>query len=142
MPYRLTWERRTVFFDYFGDVTSQDLLESNQIVYGDERFDKLLWQVVSFEKAEAISHSAAYVKRIAYMDKAAARSNPNITVAFVGNSPALDQIGSEYIDVASEPAWDVVHFSTLDEAKAYIATAIQEREHRSSPTKSAPPSQS
>lgn len=116
MPYRINWGKRYVVFAYYGDVTANDILESNQIVYGDERFDALRWEFVCFDEAETISFTRESVRVVAYMDQGAAISNPNITVVFVGASETLDKVNSCYAQVDGQRKWTVKSCETRDQA--------------------------
>lgn len=120
MPYKVTWKPNYVSFDYFGIVTSQDIIQSNQEVYGDERFDKLHWQLVSFDETESVQFEPANIRLIAYMDQAAARSNPKITVAFVGKTKILEEVATAYAETNIEPVWSIIQFDSREEAVSYI----------------------
>ena len=125
MPFSIHWHDRAVVFEYSGKVTSQDLLRSNQQVYGDERFDRLRWQLVFFDEVETVEFTNSDVKLIAYMDRGAAISNSNITVAFVGESQLLDDVNNIYASHAKSPAWPVTHFESRE--KAWEAVSQQRR---------------
>lgn len=123
MPYRLIWGKRHVLFNYSGNVTSADVIESNHLVYGDERFDNLRWQIVSFDAADSIDFSEEDVKRIAFMDHAAAQSNPRITVIFCGPPDLLQNAGITYAEATHENLWPILVVESEAEALETIETA-------------------
>ena len=129
MPYKINWKPSYVSFDYFGAVSSEDIIESNKEVYGDERFDTLRWELVSFDETETVAFKTANVRLIAYMDEAAARSNPRISVAFVGKTDILKQVEDAYAATGAKPTWPVLHFDSREEAIAHI---IESERHASS----------
>lgn len=120
MPYQITWNHNYVAFDYYGRVTDEDIIESNKEVYGDVRFDELRWELVSFDRTESVAFKESNIRLIAYMDKAAARSNPRITVAFVGKTEILNDVQEAYANTQADPVWPVVHFESRKDAVAYI----------------------
>lgn len=120
MPFEIKWNRDFVLFDYFGKVTSRELVKSNELVYGDSRFDSLRWELVHFDRAENVKIVERDIRLIAYMDQAAFRSNPNITVAFIGKTSVLDDVEKLYRISGSAPTWPQIHFESYDEAIAYI----------------------
>lgn len=120
MPYRLEWEDKHVIFEYFGEVTANDFLHSNQVVYGDERFDHLRWQIVAFDEVTSWDFSPQTVKHIRYMDNAAALTNPQITVCFVGASEKIEEIGTAYVEAGAEQTWPVLHFETMEAAIEHV----------------------
>ncbi|MBK1880421.1 hypothetical protein [Pelagicoccus mobilis] len=120
MPFNVTWKKKFVLFEYFGDVSSSELIESNQDVYGDQRFDDLNWELVYFDKADSVELDERTIQFIAYMDLAASRSNPDIIVAFVGQTEVLDKIETLYSNIGKDPVWPVIRFDSCEEAIAYI----------------------
>lgn len=120
MPYDITWGDSYVSFEYYGAVTSRDIVASNQEVYGDERFDELRWELVSFDRTESVEFDPANIRLIAYMDQAAALSNPRITVAFIGKTEIIKEVETAYSKIGVESSWATLHFDTRQEAVAYI----------------------
>lgn len=121
MPYRITWKDKLIVFEYYGKVTSADIRESNQQAYGDSRFDSLKWELVLFDEAETVEFKESDIRLIAYMDKAAAQSNPYITVVFAGKSEAMEQIQELYSKMDSAAPWPVVSFDSYESAIAHIS---------------------
>ncbi|EDY83825.1 hypothetical protein VDG1235_3452 [Verrucomicrobiia bacterium DG1235] len=120
MPYRISWKPHYVIFQYYGCVTSEDIIESNKQVYGDPRFDDLRWELVNFDQTESVAFRPQDIRLIAFMDKAAAHSNPHITIAFVGKTEVLDEAVKAYDSAGAHPSWQTVHFDSEDEAIKYI----------------------
>ncbi|MDQ8181545.1 hypothetical protein [Pelagicoccus sp. SDUM812005] len=120
MPYKIIWNSSYVCFDYYGKVTSEDIVESNKEVYGDPRFDELRWELVSFDETESVAFKPANVRLIAYMDEAAARSNPYISVAFIGKTSILKEVEEAYANTGAKPTWPVFSFESREEALEYI----------------------
>ena len=121
MPYSLKWFKTVVVFEYSGIVTSSDILASNQEVYGDYRFDELRWQVVYFDEVEDARYSEVDVKKIAFLDRAAFLSNPNITVLFVGDQSLLGELYASYARFQSEQGWQSFHIEDRAEVHRYLA---------------------
>lgn len=124
MPFRLEWKRAQVVFHYLGLVTSDDILSSNREVYGDARFDDLRWEVVLFDKVTRVEYTKNDVKMIAYLDRAAYRSNPNIMVLFVGDSELLENLHKEYAMYENEQFWPIFHMESRDGVWKHIDEAM------------------
>ena len=120
MPYQLTWDDHMIVFDYSGEMTSQDILCSNRIVYGDPRFDQLRWQVVCVDQVHSVNFQKKDVKLIAYMDKGAALANARISVAFAGDSTLLQKLYSLYAKYVEPDPWPVYYFESREDALQYI----------------------
>ena len=61
-------------------VTSSEFLKAKISIYGDIRFDELEIQIADFLKMERFDASEMDIKKVAYFDLAAAKSNPNVKV--------------------------------------------------------------
>lgn len=107
-------------FEYFGEMTAEDVLESNREVYGDPCFDDLRWQVVFMDGVESVKFEEQSIKAIAYMDRAAARSNSRIRVAFVGDSALLKELHATYARFVKEEPWPVLRFPSREAAFEHI----------------------
>lgn len=123
MPYRIEWKDRTVRWIYTGIVTGKEALDSNYEVYSDNRFDDLRHEIVDFTNADGIDMSDQEVKKIAYMDKAATNSNPDIKVAMVGSPEMIKSISGMYAKYSENSRWKVAVFETLEEAEKWLGTA-------------------
>ena len=108
MPFQIEWKDRIVVFEYGGILTSQDILLSNQQVYGNQRFDAIHWEVVLFDKVERLEFQENDVKMIAYLDMAAYKSNPNITVVFVGDTELMKGLYELYDSIVKDRCWTTV----------------------------------
>lgn len=116
MPYNLHWRERVVTFEYFGDVTSLDILRSNENVYGDSRFDQLRWQLVFFDDVKSVKFVKQDIRRIAYCDKGAYMTNPEIQVLFVGASELVKEMAELYQSFSSERGWPTVYLQDREQA--------------------------
>jgi hypothetical protein len=120
MPYRLEWFPHLVLFHYTGTVTSEEILQSNLAVYGDSRFDELRWEVAYFEPGTILRTEAVTLKRLAYLDRAASKTNPSVKVLLVGDQGIQEQVYQSYAEHADPNGWEVIAFETLEEAYAHL----------------------
>ncbi len=120
MSYEVKWKSNYVSFDYFGEVTSEDIVESNKEVYGDRRFDDIRWKLVSFDKTDSVSFKSIHVRLIAHMDEAAAISNPRISIAFIGHTEILGMVEAAYGNTKAKHSWPILRFEFQEEALDHI----------------------
>ena len=120
MPYSIEWEKLGVRWIYTGVVNGQDVLQSNRDVYGDARFDKMRYQLADFLKAESFNFTEMDVKQIAYMDKAAATTNPFVKVAIAADHEVAKELTNLYAKYAEDSPWETRIFETIEEAKKWI----------------------
>jgi|GEM_PF-2519583 len=120
MAFSLTWTAYTVIFEYSGLMSSRDIIESNEQVYGDSRFDHLRWQLIFADRVETVGFIEQDVKKIAFMDRAAARANTKIKVAFAGSSELIKNLFESYSKWTDDGTWDVYYFESREAALRHI----------------------
>lgn len=120
MGFALEWHPGMVHFRYFGTVTGDEILESNLAVYGDGRFDELQYEIASFAEEVVLEVEPDTIRRIAYLDRAAYKSNPRIRVVLVGNETVQERIFQIYAEHSDPGGWEVIAFPTLGEAYQFV----------------------
>jgi hypothetical protein len=120
MPYTIEWRRQGLIWRFEGVVTSEEALQSNQELYGDDRFDLARYQVADFSAVERIEFTPSVVKQIAYLDRAAAISNPRLKVAIVASPEILEEYMKVYEAYAPATQWKVRLCETRDDAEAWL----------------------
>jgi hypothetical protein len=122
MPYSTQWTDKNHQVTFTGKVTGQEILEMVSGVYGDERFDDVRYNLVDFTGAESFEVKEREIKEIAYMDRAAARSNPQMKLAIAANNDVMQKMSQLYAEYSNDSSWQVRIFSTLEEAKQWLGT--------------------
>ncbi|MEQ9824374.1 MAG: hypothetical protein ABQ298_08315 [Puniceicoccaceae bacterium] len=120
MPYQISWEDRGLRWRFYGKVTSQECVQSNLDIYGDARFDSLRYQIADFSEVTELSLNERDMQKIAYLDKAACRSNPRIKVALVAPSETARELLQAYTHHASDSPWQSQVFSTVEQAEQWL----------------------
>ena len=116
MPYTTTWTQHGVTWKYTGILTGEELLQSNLNIYGDERFDDLLYQIVDLSEVEQMTVSPILIRKIAYLDMAAAHTNPRIRVAVIDGK----QLNDIYSENANETHWPTQDFDSMEAALVWV----------------------
>jgi hypothetical protein len=124
MAYELFWEERGVLWKFAGKVSSQEALKSNLDIYGDARFDSLRYEIADFSDVVDFEMNELDIKKVAFFDKAASKSNARIKVALVAPTPIAKALLEQYA-VHSDPSpWEVCLFEKLDEARAWLDSVL------------------
>lgn len=118
MPYITEWKQDGLIWTYSGILTGTELIQSNMDVYGDPRFDEIHYQIVNMLQVTENSVTDADMRKIAYLDMAAARSNPNIRVAII----QADHLAQEYEDYTTDNHWPTKCFTDLASAKKWATS--------------------
>lgn len=121
MAYEIVWEQEGVLKRFWGELTSQDLLEATKVVVGSARFDSIHYVINEFtevERAENITPSE--MEDYAALRIGAAMVNPRMVSPFIaakepGLSIAYALIGTQLANKHKTKC-----FSTLVEARQWI----------------------
>lgn len=120
MSYTTEWKENGIRWTYCGVVTAKEVLESNLEIYGDDRFDSLAYELVDLSQAERLELTETQVKKIAYLDKATARSNPDMRVALVSKMELIKELFEMYARYSEESPWEIEIFETVEEAREWL----------------------
>lgn len=120
MAYEIHWTKTCVEWRYFGSLTGREIIESNNRIYGDARFDDLHCQLVDLSDVYDFDVSDSEMKHMAYLDMAASKSNPKIKVAVVAPAGAAREVADVYGKYSNNSIWEAAIFGTRDEAIAWL----------------------
>ncbi len=121
MAFSTKWEDHGVLWTYWGSLKAKDLIASNNEIYGDPRFDDIDYQIVDFRQVNENCLTMSDMRRIAFLDRAAARSNPRIRVAVVMGEVAGLCETTIYTANSGESPWEVERFSTMEAAREWLS---------------------
>jgi hypothetical protein len=119
MPHQLKWLPQGIIWTFTGKVTTTEILQRNMKIHGSERFDALRYEIADFTGAEGYEATRMEVRRIAYLGKAAAKSNPRVKVAIVAPDETNEYL-VEYLTHAREGPWKTEVFQSLEDAKNWV----------------------
>ncbi|MCG8527086.1 MAG: hypothetical protein MI748_11935 [Opitutales bacterium] len=121
MPYQIQWEKKGVRWKFFGKVTSKETLASNMEIYGNSKFDGIRYQIADFSDVTDFEFSSEDMKKIAYFDQAASKSNPRVKVALIAPTPKSKELLTQYAEYsgASASPWETRIFDSIREAEAW-----------------------
>ena len=119
MPYSTTWTLHGVTWTFWGIVTGEELMRSNRVVYSDERFKELRYQIVDLTRVARFDVTPADMARLAETDHVAALSNPSVRVAVAARDEIIRMLSLHYEAVGSDSPWEQQVFDTLGEAQAW-----------------------
>ena len=119
MPYTTEWEDHGVYWRYWGIVSGKELINSNLDIYGDERFDRMKYQIVDLTRVSSFNVTRDDMLKVAAYDRAAALSNPRVKVAVIAQSTAIKSLTTLYDAENIESPWETRLFDTLDQARSW-----------------------
>ncbi|MAT97040.1 MAG: hypothetical protein CL608_07855 [Anaerolineaceae bacterium] len=122
MPYQTTWEKHGIMWEFFGDVTAQEIEEANDEFYRDGRSDTAKYQIIDALRVTSVEWSERDIKMIAAYDIGAARVIKNLKVAFVVVDKEFTDKLEKYMDISRKlnSSWQFKGFQDMNNARAWI----------------------
>jgi hypothetical protein len=122
MSYEVIWEEKGIHWKYKGVMSNNDLLQSNQSIYGDPRFDKMRYQIVDMLDVESFEVDLETMEEVTVMDMAASKTNPLVIVAVVATRLQAKRFIEIYETTAGGAPWNTELFESVEEARAWITS--------------------
>lgn len=120
MSYENIWEKQGVYRKYNGRVTGKEIRQAVEEVEGDARFESVRYVISDFLDVTEQDISPQDIEIIAAIDKAAAITNPDIKVAVVATSQAIQGMASMYCELSDDIPFPCKLFTNLEEAREWV----------------------
>ena len=126
MPYELIWEDRGVVSRYWGDVTYDELVQTNLERNLDPSFERSEYDLAIFSESVVFKLSASNLRALAASDAGASKRNPNFLVAIVGTKSVIRGLSNLYRiqHEAMGGLWKMKYFETEAEARRWISETL------------------
>lgn len=121
MPYKITWKPRGVIWTFYNSITSHEAMQANLDIYGDPRFDDLLYQIVDISAVDKFDVIDEDLDTAAALDHAATLSNSRLVVAIVATKKEAIEVAKLYEAGMRDSSWKVRVFCSIEDARKWIA---------------------
>ena len=124
MPYSQEWKDEGVYINYFDNLTSKDLVESNSLLIGKREFEEIKYVIVNFNDVTNVEIDDRDVNANTAFAERVNPYNKYIKVALVSNNTTLRPLLEKYINGTSAilPHAQQEIFSNVSEAKTWISS--------------------
>ena len=124
MPYRTTWHERGILWEFYGDVTAQEIEEANDEFFRDERSGWAMYQIIDARRVTSVAWSDRDIRKTAAFDIGAQHTIKNVKVAYVSRDEEIISKLEQYVAISRRmnSSWQFKGFADIDDARAW-ATA-------------------
>lgn len=124
MKYKISWEKKLVRVNYFGDVKNKDIENAHFELNGDDRFYDCDYLILNISECNLSDVSVPDLFRVIGTDLGATRTNQTLKVAMVTTSSINIEKASKYIERnrALNTPWEFKILSSVKEAKEWFST--------------------
>ena len=121
MPYRTHWHERGILWEFYGDVTAQEIEEANDAFYRDARSDLAKYQIIDARAVTSVEWQDRDIQATAAYDIGAEATIKNVKVAYVAHDAGIMNKLEKYADLSRRlnSSWRFQGFDDIDEAKAW-----------------------
>ena len=115
------WEREGLYREFSNKISGEEVLKFNLEIQGDSRFDDIRYVINDFTNIVDFDFSDLDVQKIAAIDNAASKSNPDIKVALISNSDPLLVWFNNYCDAMKGSKYVCKIFANTDDAYEWVS---------------------
>ncbi len=124
MPHETTWEKKGVYWKFYGIVTVEEVNEANEEAYGNSRFDELkyfIWDGTDIKQLDLTEEDADIS---AATDRSTVSYKPIMKGALVANKEAIRKFLERYIDTSLEfgSTWGFKLFDCIEDARKWVSS--------------------
>ena len=121
MPYENIWEETGVYIRFTGVANTRDIIESNEALYKDIRFDTIMsYQIADLLGCDKIDCKGDEVREIARRDAEASKRKPGVRVALVTDMQVIYGYSRMYQICTDQSSWETEIFDNLAAAREWI----------------------
>lgn len=121
MPYRTHWHARGILWEFYGEVTAQEIEDANKEFYADARSERTTYQIVDVRQVSSLVWSDRDIKVMAAYDLGAESTIKGVKVAFVGGDDDIMAKLEQYADLSRRmnSSWKFKGFHTIERASVW-----------------------
>ncbi len=116
MSSTLNWIGNYLHIIHEGEITINDLIESQEKMIGDPRFDLIEYCISDYLKVTKVHISKEDMIIISTLNKSSLRWNKKLKLSVVYNNKKFDKLVSIYIDLTEHSGWEIKLFNNLEES--------------------------
>ena len=126
MQCSVNWEKKGVICQYHGMFVVNDLAQTSRVVCGDARFDTTQYSMIDLLgitdlEDRPIEQTLQMLKEIAFINAAAARSNPQIKVVIITSDETIAAFAAYYASELTICSWQASLFENIPMARDWVS---------------------
>lgn len=121
MASKLFWEEKGVLFSHSGTVTPKEVLKTNDIMYGDVRYESITYQISDYSEVTMNFLTTGSAKVAGTLDRTSARwSSKKMRIAVVTKDEKFVPVVMTYFKEFDGTDWEGRLFETLEMAYEWV----------------------
>jgi hypothetical protein len=122
LAFETIWEDKGVLFTFSGVVTAKEIVNMQELFYGNERSDSSKYILFDVSRVEQMFVEEEEIKIFAARDSGASKSIPFVKVALISKDQNIKLLLQKYIDVSLRlnKTWSFEIFDNITTAREWI----------------------
>ena len=121
MASKIFWEEKGILVKHSGTVTNEEVMKMNDIMYGDRRYESIIYQIADYTEVTTNLVTAADAKVIGTLDRTSSVwSSKRMRLAVVTNDEKFMPIVKTYFNEFEGTEWEGRIFESLDKAYEWV----------------------
>jgi hypothetical protein len=122
VKYTVTWEKKLVVVDYFGDIENKDIKGAHFELNGDDRFYDCDFCILNISECNLGKVSVPDLMTVVATDFGASKTNQELKVAMITTDPSSLEKASEYIDTfcSLNSTWEFKILPSINNAQKWF----------------------
>lgn len=117
MAYINRWETKGVLKIFSGDISGDEVFNATVEIEADPRFDEITYVINDFLQITSVTVVDKDIARLAAIDRAAARTNPNIRIAVVTQTDRIRESAQQYAEMMKGSPYQARVFDSVEQAR-------------------------
>lgn len=122
MPHKTVWEEKGIYWRFSGPVSSTEVEQANNEMYGNPRFDDIRYFIWDMADATAPEITVDVAEDAAATDRGASLTNAQIKGALISSNNYIDKLIQHYIKTSESMGtpWKLKLFNNLEDARSWV----------------------
>jgi len=120
MTFNIKWNRNGVYLQFRGVVSSQDLIDANNYVISNAKFEQIKYQIFDFLQIDDFNITSYDMTIIGTMDKSQSEFKSEMKVAVLTQDRYVRDLTNEYNQLMAGSHWITQIFPDLESAKNWV----------------------
>jgi len=122
MPFKTIWEKSGVYWDFYGTVEADEIVDANRQFYSNLKADACIYQLCDFTRTEKLNITQKELTYISVSDVGASNSIEGLKVALAVSDPKIREWSEAYVSLCRKLAsnWDIRIFDDIASARKWV----------------------
>jgi hypothetical protein len=121
MPYVNTWESEGLYRKFTGEISGDEILESNYELQADPNFLTIKYIINDFTEVTSHSIETTHTKAYATSDNIISQAKGKLKIALIATQASLISLANDYRDQMRGKLFECEIFQSIEDARKWVS---------------------